>query len=254
MSQDLWKSKSDWFVEWFNTEAYHALYRNRDIEEASQFAQQFSNQFLDSTGNRLLDLGCGKGRHAVSMVKEGHEVVGVDLSDRSITFAQEAYKDVEALSFVRADMRSLSAHFESDSFDAVLLLFTSFGYFEDDKDHMEILMQIKSLLRSGGLLLLDYLNLETVRSGLIEHELIHRDGWSFEIDRRIHNGWVEKSIRCESPQGERQHALERVRAFAAEDLKLLFKLAGLNTVGLFGIYQLDALVAGSPRCILVARK
>ena len=254
MSQDLWKSKSDWFAEWFNTEAYHALYQNRDLDEASQFTERITNQFFESKGERLMDLGCGKGRHAVSMAKMGHDVVGVDLSDRSISFAQSAYQSVEGLSFVRADMRTLGAHFKTDSFGGVLLLFTSFGYFEDDKDHDSVLTQINSLLQPGGLLVLDYFNLETVQNHLVAHEIIERVGWVFEIDRRIYNGWGEKSIRFVSTEGKTEHVLERVRAFAPSDLKLMSESAGFSPIGLFGNYQMEALVAGSPRCILVARK
>lgn len=254
MSQDLWKSESDWFADWFNTEAYHALYQNRDVTEASLFTERISKQFFQSKGERLMDLGCGKGRHAVSMAKMGHHVVGVDLSERSISFAQRAYDGVEGLSFVRADMRVLSHHFDTNSFNGVLLLFTSFGYFEDDKDHESVLMQINSLLESGGLLVLDYFNLETVQNHLIAHEMIERQGWVFTIDRRINNGWVEKSIRFISSEGKAEHVLERVRAFSPDDLKVMSESAGLKPIGLYGNYQMDALVAESPRCILVARK
>ncbi len=254
MSQDLWKSKSDWFVDWFNSEAYHLLYNNRDEDEAFRFIQRVSSQILDSRSQRLLDLGCGKGRHAVSLASMGHEVVGVDLSERSILFAQNANKDNDLLSFLRADMRELHHQLAKSSFDGALLLFTSFGYFEDDKDHEVVLKQVLNLIRPKGVFLLDYFNLDNVRDMLKEHELIHRGGLIFEIDRRIHNGWVEKSIRYVSREGKREHVVERVRAFSPKELQSLCENAGFQNFKFFGNYQLEVLSRRSQRCILVARK
>ena len=254
MSQDLWKSNSDWFVEWFNTEAYHVLYKHRDFKEASAFTRLISERFFSSGKKRLMDLGCGKGRHAVSLASFGHEVIGVDLSENSIASARTTHVDQSGLSFVRADMRELRTHFEADTFDGVLLLFTSFGYFENDQDHEEVLAQVKQIIRPGGSLLLDYFNLDWVQSQLVGHEQVQRDGWSFDIDRRIHEGWVEKSIRCESDEGVKSHAVERVRAFTVNDLKKMCELQGFEKLEFYGNYQMDDLVDSSPRCILVARK
>jgi SAM-dependent methyltransferase len=254
MSQDLWKSDENWFVDWFNCEAYHALYKHRDINEASEFINRFSEQLLKTNGMRLLDLGCGKGRHSVSLASKGHKVVGVDLSDRSISFANEAYGDSKSLSFVQADMRHLDQHFSANSFDGVLLLFTSFGYFEDDADHASVLTQIRNCLRPGGIFLLDHFNLDTVRDHLTSHEFIRRDDWVFEINRRIHKGWVEKSIRYKTRSGTNRHVVERVRAFEPQDLNDMCKSAGFLNLSAFGNYNLDALSGQSPRCILVARK
>ena len=254
MSQDLWKSEANWFEEWFDSEAYHVLYRNRDLEEATDFINRVSSRFFQPQGKRLLDLGCGMGRHAVSLAKLGHEVVGIDLSERSISNAKEAHRKYEALSFVRADMRSLIDHVEKDSFDGILLLFTSFGYFEQDEDHQKVLKQIHQALRTGGHFLLDYFNVEAVQAKLTPHEFVERDGWSFEINRRIENGWVEKSIGYKNEQGFSKHALERVRSFSPDDLKSMCESIGFHDVELFGNYQLEGLLANSPRCILVARK
>lgn len=121
----------DWFSSWFNTTYYHILYKNRNDQEAEFFMKNLLN-YLDLNPNAfLVDMACGKGRHARFLHKQGYRVMGLDLSDESI---QSALQDVEeGLDFKVHDMRD-AIQFE-EPVDAVLNLFTSFGYFETVEEH-----------------------------------------------------------------------------------------------------------------------
>jgi len=89
---------------------------------------EFARQLLRLDGKRVLDLACGFGRHARLFVRHSH-VVGVDRNAEYLTMAREGIPRRWAGRFaaVRGDMRRLPLG--SAAFDAVVLLFNSFGYF-----------------------------------------------------------------------------------------------------------------------------
>lgn len=126
-----------WFKNWFNTHYYHLLYQHRDDVEAQAFvARLLSNLALKPQAD-ILDLACGKGRHARFMAQQGYHVVGIDLSEASIAEAQQWAN--EQLQFYVQDMREV---FRTDSFDLVCNLFTSFGYFEQNGDNLRTLQAV----------------------------------------------------------------------------------------------------------------
>ncbi|MDG2210246.1 MAG: class I SAM-dependent methyltransferase [Flavobacteriales bacterium] len=254
MRSSMWKSESDWFKEWFNTEAYHLLYQNRSQVEANDFIQVLSKRFLGPAPKDILDIGCGNGRHALALADLGHNVIGLDLSEENIRIAQSHVKDESNTRFICGDMREIDKHVLPESIDVAFILFTSFGYFEREDENLAVLKHVKSILRPNGMLILDYLNNTFVRNGLVEEEVLIRQGTEFQIHRRIHQGWIEKSIGYKGPSGEDLHFVERVRDLSQDALSNWIEKAGLNAIQTFGNYQLDSLVSGSPRCILVARK
>lgn len=99
---------------------------------------------------RVLDLCCGAGRHAYSLARRGYEVVGVD---RDVQAVEQARSQAPAGSFfLVGDLRDLGS--VPGSFDAVTILWQSFGYFDDDAT-AAVLREIYSKLRPGGRLILD---------------------------------------------------------------------------------------------------
>lgn len=251
---DLWKSDEDWFVTWFNTEAYHVLYDERDEWEAAAFMDRLHNRVLQTASLRILDLGCGAGRHAACLARNGHSVVGLDLSENSIHQARQTHRGLDHLSFRNGDMRNLIELFEAGSFDAVLSLFTSLGYFANEQDLLRTLAGVDSVLRPGGLFVLDFLNVPQVVENLVKEERIDKAGFCFQIHRRVHDEWIEKSIQFTSLEGQPHHHVERVRALSLSQWTSLFEAVGWNVLHAFGDYALNSWSVRSERCILVAQK
>ncbi len=253
MMTDLWKSDADWFVTWFNTPAYHALYGARDEAEATLFIQALTEKVLGEKCHRVLDLGCGAGRHAAAFAELGKHAVGIDLSPNSIETARLHYGEFDQLRFIEGDMRTLEEHVESNAFDAVASLFTSIGYFEDDADLTQTITGVVHTLRTNGLFILDFLNPAQVVQGLVEHEVKESGGYTFTIHRRVANGWIEKCIQYEDASGI-QHHVERVRALTPDDWRERLHAAGLMVEAHYGNYALNTWEELAPRSILVARK
>ena len=87
------KTTNNWFASWFNTTYYHLLYKDRNDSEAELFMTQLTN-FLNLPENgSILDLACGKGRHAKFLNSLSYNVTGVDLSENSIIKAKEYEND-----------------------------------------------------------------------------------------------------------------------------------------------------------------
>ncbi len=254
MMIDLWKSDSDWFRHWFNTDAYHSLYQKRDDREAEKFIEQVSHVILSERNLRVLDLGCGAGRHAAHLAELGHQVMGVDLSENSIRSAQVKYAKRDRLDFRVGDMRTLPTLFSLHQFDAVVSMFTSMGYFEDERDLEFTFKGIDHVLSEQGVFILDFLNLPWVENKLVPEEIIEREDYSFSIHRRIAGGWIEKSIQYVDSSGLPKHFVERVRAWSPQDWERQLESLGWRTLHRYGDYSLNPLTLNSPRCILVAQK
>ena len=79
----------NWFESWFDSPYYHILYKNRDDTEAQKFLRNLLRVINPPSNAKILDLACGKGRHAIFLRKLNYKVVGTDLSKLSISEAKK---------------------------------------------------------------------------------------------------------------------------------------------------------------------
>ena len=237
----------DWFTDWFNTPYYHILYKDRNDVEAQQFMRNIT-QFLPLPENALLlDLPCGKGRHAVFLNSLGYRVIGADLSENSIQFAKK-YEN-SSLKFIIQDMRE---PFDLQ-YDAVFNLFTSFGYFEEDSEDILVLQNIKNCLKENGYFVFDFLNASFVKDTLVASETKMVDGITFHIQRKIEDGFILKHISFFA-DGEHHQFTESVKYLDLQKMTAFFEKVGLNLKHVFGDYQLHPFDENSSkRLILIAQ-
>lgn len=110
-------------------------------------------------GARVLDLGCGAGRHTILMAERGLDVTGVDLSPRLLKLARERWSERNPNQagplFAPGDMRWPPL---PGPFDAAVMLDVSLGVFDDDADHAQTLAAAHERLRPGGRLVLELFN------------------------------------------------------------------------------------------------
>jgi SAM-dependent methyltransferase len=237
----------DWFTDWFNTPYYHVLYKDRNDIEAQLFMKNITAFLALPKTTHILDLPCGKGRHAVFLNSLGYKVTGGDLSENSIKFA-EKFKN-NSLSFKVHDMRKPF----NNQYNAVFNLFTSFGYFEDDKDDLLILQNIKNGLKKDGVFVFDFLNAAFVKQTLVAKETKIVDSIIFYITREINNGFILKNISFFA-DGENHVYTERVKYLDAKKIKSYFEKVGFTVTHIFGSYNLSNFdEQTSKRLILVAK-
>jgi 2-polyprenyl-3-methyl-5-hydroxy-6-metoxy-1,4-benzoquinol methylase len=240
--------QKEWFASWFDTSYYHQLYNNRNEEEAKLFISNLLDFLKLDKNAKLLDLACGKGRHAKTLNEFGYDILGVDLSPNSISIASEMKN--EHLDFQVHDMRE---PIQGKTFDAVFNLFTSFGYFDETTDNERVCSAISEMLNPNGILVIDFMNTEKVIANLVAKEEKIVDNLTFHITRNFDGKHIFKQIQFED-QGEKFDFTERVQALKLNDFEALLatQFRILHTFGSFDLKLFDA--STSDRLIIIAQR
>ena len=242
-----------WFETWFNTPYYHILYKDRNFEEAENFITLLINDLQIQKHSKIIDLACGKGRHSVFLNKMGFDVLGLDLSEESIS--QNKIFENDTLKFAVHDMRDpIYPEISRVKVDAVCNLFTSFGYFETESEDKKIFRSVADALNDKGFFVLDFLNEQWVKNTLVQEAVISKGGIDFHISKRIEDQHVIKDIVFKD-QGEDFHFFEKVKLHTLEEIGSYAEEMGFKREKIYGDYHLGTFgLETSPRCINVFRK
>lgn len=209
-----------WFTQWFGTRYYTLLYGHRDTDEAQPWASSILKKWQLKPGSKLLDLACGRGRHALWFAEHGMEVTGIDISEQSIADARKVAPEVD---FRVHDMR---VPFASDQFDGAFCLFTSLGYSDSLEDDRAVFDGVVKGLKPGGRFVLDFMNTNAVLRDLVPMEEVVRSGVRFKIERSLEADILVKKITIYDGDAV-HHYQERVQALMPEQLSTMAIEAGL---------------------------
>ncbi|OQY27070.1 MAG: hypothetical protein B6244_11745 [Candidatus Cloacimonetes bacterium 4572_55] len=241
----------NWYTEAF-TGDYLTVYSHRNRDEAQRQIRFVLEHVGHFPGQIVLDLACGNGRHALELTEQGYRVVGLDLSTHLLSEVRVVAADRRALSLICGDMRYLP--FKEDSFDLILSMFTSFGYFDVDDENISVLSEVARLLKPGGSFFMDYLNPERVKSSLIPESIRRDHGMLIKEKRRINEEKqrVEKEIILEK-KGQQTRYRESVRLFSHVELIEILSSVGLTVIRKFGDYESSPFSDQSSRMILISK-
>lgn len=206
------------------------------------------------SGARVLDCPCGQGRHAHLLAEAGFNVDGLDYSKALLAVAATRGTS-RTLRYTQGDMRTLPARW-TGRYDAVVNLFTSFGFFDAPSDDRQVLSEFARVLKPGGILIWHGGSRDGVMS-----KFLPRDWWStsdgtvFGQERTFDplSGFLEITSTWRGPggDGERTH---RIRLYSASELAERMREAGLIVEQAFDGWSTRPLTRRSGEMLLIARR
>jgi SAM-dependent methyltransferase len=228
-------------------EDYLYFYEQWLTDEVSDRQAELIWRLLDlREGSDVLDLACGHGRIANRLAARGARVTGLDADSYFLERARSGGAEVE---YLLGDMRELP--WSEPRFDAVVLWFTAFGYF-DDATNASVLRGIRAVLRDGGRLLMDINHMPRLIATMHPQQFFRRDA---DVALDEYEWHPERSVmttrRTYIRGGEVREILYDVRMYMPAELRALLLDAGFSDVELLGPTG-EPLTAEDRRLVAVA--
>ncbi len=245
-------------MEWFEDESfwtaiYPFLFSKARFEAAEKHLDDILNLVGVDSGS-VLDLCCGPGRFAIPLAQRGFQVTAVDRSPfllgKGAERAAQWNPDIE---WVEKDMRGFE---RPASFDLVLNLNTSFGYFDDKDEDVRVLRRIFGSLKPGGRLVMDIIGKEklarifqpTTSEKLEDGTLMVQRHEIFDEWSRIRNEWI-------IIKGPEVRTFEfHHTVYSGQELKDRLLAVGFGDVKLYGSFEGEEYGRESNRLVAVARR
>ena len=247
--------RTEWWESYFDAQymlEYEPIFSpERDRHEAARVIDVLGLP----VGSRILDVPCGQGRHAHLLAEAGYNVDGLDYSEHLLRIARKRGTG-PGLRYTRGDMRKLPARWNG-KFDAVVNLFTSFGFFDDPGDDARVMEEFARALKPGGILLWHGGSRDGVMSRFLSRDWWKtNDGTMIAHERSfdplsgvltIESSWTGTNRR----PGRRIH---RIRLYTATRLAELCLDAGLIVEQAWSGFDDRPLSRVSGEMMLLARK
>lgn len=205
-------------------------------------------------GARILDCPCGQGRHAHLLAEAGYDVDGVDYSRELLALAKSRGAG-PSLRYARADMRQLPAKWNR-RFDAVVNLFTSFGFFVDPADDARVIGEFARVLAPGGVLVWHGASRDGVAARFLGRDWWQTSDGTLVAQQRSFDalsGVLSVASEWRGPAGAARRS-HRIRLYTATRLAELCRDAGLIVEAAYDGWRDRALRRTSSEMVLVARK
>jgi 2-polyprenyl-3-methyl-5-hydroxy-6-metoxy-1,4-benzoquinol methylase len=247
--------ETNWYESFFDEHWLVISSQTHSQERSAAEAEFLIAELGLETGQRVLDLPCGHGRHSIELAQRGLRVVGVDLNDAPLEMAREAAREAGVqLDLRRMDMRAIEFR---EEFDAVINMWTSFGYFETEAEDKQVLERAWRALRPGGALVIETINLHGALRRFEPrawHEL--GDGRLLLEERafdpwagRMHSSWT-----LVEPSGERIAMAFANRAYTLVELSKMLVEVGFDVDHAWGDFRGSDYAVDSRRMIVLARR
>ena len=244
--------------EWFTDESFwRELYPFMFPDTAFAVAEEQVDRALALTGvqaGAVLDLCCGPGRHAIPLAKRGFTVTGVDRTSFLLEKARARAATARvAVEFLLEDMRRFR---RPESFDLAVNMFTSFGYFEDKADDLEVLRHVYESLKAGGVFLLDMVSKEWLAKVFQATTSTKLPAGQLLVQRHeIVDDWTGVRNEWTVLDGDRVATFTfRHRIYSGQEIKDLLMHAGFLTPQLYGALDGRPYGIDVSRLTVVSRK
>jgi SAM-dependent methyltransferase len=230
-----------------------AIFNKERLESAGQEAEQIVSLLKLQPGASICDLCCGPGRHSLELSGLGYCVTGVDRTglyiERAREKADERGLDVR---FVQEDMRRFC---EPNAFNAVINVFTSFGYFEDETDDKRVIENVYKSLKEDGKFVIDIIGKEVLARIFQERRWVEEDGIIVLEEAKIKEDWSSIENRwIIIKDGRQDEFIFTLRLYSAAELSELLKSCGFGNVEIYGSFSGSPYDQTAKRLVLLMQK
>ncbi len=247
-------SETPWYVSFFGEDYLRIYTPFLPAERSAQDVEGIVQLLNLAPENNILDLCCGYGRHAIPLAQRGFAVTGLDISESLLQRARsEAQAQGASVRWIQSDMRTLP--FESE-FDAVINIFTSFGYLENEDEDLKVLRQVQRALKPGGLFLLETVYQPRVVRSFSPHGIIRYPNGLIVLEERqinLLNSRNEIRISLLSPDGRRTEHKQSMRIYTLTELTRMLTSIDFTLQAYYGGLDGSALTMDS-RLVIVCKK
>jgi SAM-dependent methyltransferase len=249
--------KKPWYSEdaGFFGEYYFDIVNINPVNENTPKQCDFIEKILGLNNDaKILDLCCGHGRFTNELALRGYDLTGQDINGYFLNLAEKNAGEMNLnINWIKSDMRDIPF---SNEFDAVLNMFTSFGYLGSDDEDEKVISAVHDALKPGGKFILDYINKDfIIRRFLAEDR------------REISNGYVIITrkydfLRCSHFETFDIYLNDKFvkrfenhfRFYAASELVSMLERNGFKILDAYGDFDYKPLSLDSKGCIILAQK
>jgi 2-polyprenyl-3-methyl-5-hydroxy-6-metoxy-1,4-benzoquinol methylase len=242
----------NWWEKYFD-ESYIKLYAHTENSAASE-VEGILRMLNISPPSRILDLCCGFGRHSLILARQGYEVTGLDISQSFLDYARrKADEQGIFIELERRDMRDIQ---HAEEFDAVINLFTAFGFFNCEEDDLKVLKGVARALKPDGQFIIDTINRDyVIHSG--QFQTFNKRNGTIILEERFFDFFKSRleivNHLVDNVNGDRK--LESsFRLYTLREMLDMFNRSGLMLTDVYGDFDGSQYSGKSPRMILVARR
>jgi len=182
--------------------------------------------------SRVVDVGCGHGRHALALAELGASVFGLDFSVALLSRAQQLAEAARThVHWIRSDMRQIALR--SESADAVVIM-DAFGFFETEEEHETVVREAGRIVRNGGTLMLKVVNGVPIMAAFRDTERVARDGVEVSISSTLslNPPRMTQRVSVSGSRGDGTYE-RRQRLYRVEELQAALECGGFSVVAAF---------------------
>jgi len=243
----------NWWNDFFESDLWAQVHIKTKTREQTLKETEFILKVALKPGSlSILDMPCGIGRHAIELARRGHSVVGIDNSKNLLRIATENAKDLSCKpEWQHGDMRTFK---RTNSFDMILTMWGSLGYFADGET-LQMFTNIRESLKPGGFLVFDQPVIDSFLKGSFsQNHWSERDGL-YLMEK---TNWISETGRNESEwvfvdSGKVSSHKSSIRIFTHRELCLMLKQAGFTKINSYGSMELKPFAVGD-RLFCVAER
>lgn len=248
------KNKKPWYEnkDFWRT-AGPVLFRKGRWEMAPEEVERVISLLQIKQGAKVLDLCCGVGRHSLELARRGFKVTGVDITPHYVREARQKAKKARLnIEFIKDDMRRFR---RSNTYDAVINLFGSFGYFEDQRDDYRVAKNAYGSLKKNRAFIIDLMGKEVLARIFQKRDWYKVDNTIVLEERKTDKDWkrIESRWIILRDKGKKEFTIS-LRLYSAVEMITLLKSVGFRKIDVYGDLTGAPYDQTAKRLVVVAHK